>query len=521
MRQVTRWMRALRRSRLNPFLWARWLRRTAAVVLVLACVAGLVTAGIAIRQAQQACAPGVTEQAPSDECVGVTDGEYSFAPELDAVSARIKAENDRVANAGSPSVTVAFVIPMRPTDKVEREQTLREVQGAYLAQYRANHEANRQQPAIRLVLANPGRDSAHWRPVAEQIVAMAHDPDQRLRLVAGFNASVRNTADALRYLTGEGIPVVAGPLTADDTGNSAQRPDAYPGLVKVVPGNRDQAAALAAYNRDIDPVRTLLVEDLRKGDNYVDSLREVFRDHTADARYASEHFTSPSVTEVGTTPNQFKQMVNTICTSQARWIYFAGRPVHLRVFVNALGERGCTNIAFTVLTGSGASTLANDSELNWDALNNGITVQYTAIAHPNAWSSPDRPKTGGSQEDYQRLVDLAAKAGQIGEVNFTDSRTITMYDAVWTGITGIRTAKTGEVPSLQGIIDIWPRLHGPNRVNGASGWICLDNHGNAYNKAVAVVTLSPRSRNDIVFQGVAWPQMRQPEPECLVPNPTK
>lgn len=498
----------------------RWGPVTRAVVGVVAVVAvGLVGRWGWELASDRSCAPGVTER--DGECVGVTDGGYAFAPELAEVFALVEAENDRVVEAGLSYATVGFVIPMTSDDEVEREQTLREVQGAYLAQHRANHHDNDQLPAIRLVLANPGRANRHYQEVVEELVRMAEDPDDRLRLVAGFNASIESTEEALRYLTGEGVPVVAGPLTADDLGNSAERPGAFPGLVKVVPGNRDQAAALASFNEDlIDPAATLLVEDQREGDNYVDSLRSVFRERTADARYDSEPFTSPSITEVGTTPNQFAQMVDSICTSRARWLYFAGRPVHLRVFVNALGDRGCTGTDFTVITGSGASTLGNDPELDRGALANGVTVQYTAIAHPAAWTGPDAPQTGGAPAELQRLESLIADAGPIGEVSLTDSRTITMYDAVWTGITGIRQAGTGELPSPQAVVDNWPRLRGPDhRVNGASGWVCLDNYGNAYNKAVSVVTLDPDSPMDVRFQGVAWPQGNPPEPDCLVPNP--
>lgn len=469
------------------------------------------------------CADGVARvgDGPESECVGATDGSYLFAPQLADVTAHIKAENDWIVQSGFDYVTIAFVIPMTSDSTVVQEQILREVQGAYLAQYRANHGDNDRRPAIRLLLANPGRDSAHWRLLADQLLAMVEDPRHRLRMVVGFNASVTNTADALRYLTHHGMPVVAGPLTADDIGNSAQQPHAYPGLVKLVPNNRDQAAALASFHRDrIDPSQTLLVEDRREGDHYVDSLREAFREYTSGARYSSEQFTSPGIEEAGTTANQFAQMVATICTSPARWIYFVGRPLHMRVFINALGERGCTDRTFTVISGSGASTLANDPQLVWDALRRGVTVRYSAIAHPDAWTGPHAPEVGGSAEAMRRLERLVATVGPIGEVRLADSRTMTMYDAVWTAVSGIRAAGMGEVPSTQAITHIWPRLHGPDhRVDGVSGWICLDNFGNAYNKAVAIVRLDPSAPGTIAFEGVAWPKGHPPEAGCLVTSP--
>ncbi len=123
------------------------------------------------------CGAGVHEESPGRECVGVTDGSVSFDPALDQVSARVKAENARVARSGDPYATIALMIPMdfaAPTSAVDRKHALWEVQGAYFAQYRANHQDNRLAPAIRLVLANPGvgaaigaawpTSSRTWRP---------------------------------------------------------------------------------------------------------------------------------------------------------------------------------------------------------------------------------------------------------------------------------------------------------------------------------------------------------------------
>ncbi|TDC20479.1 hypothetical protein E1265_22100 [Streptomyces sp. 8K308] len=467
------------------------------------------------------CGRGVSERGPDEECVGVTDGEVVFHPDLDEVSARIKEENDRVTGSDVPYVTVAFILPMTSDDEVERRQTLHEVQGAYLAQYRANHRAQQTRPPIRLVLANPGRNSAQWRPVAEELRRMADSPEDNLRAVVGFDVSTRTTAEAISYLTNEaGIPMVAGPLTADDLGNSEDH-IRYPGLARVVPDNSDQAAALASLYSDIDPARTLLVEDLRADDNYIASLRDVFGRVTRDAPNAPEQFVSPpDLTEEGNLPNDFERMVATICTSEAEVIYFAGRNVQLRLFVNALGARGCTEKDYTVITISGASTLRTDPEFEWDALENDVTVRYATIAHPDAWTGRDAPADGGSREALDELLDLMAETGQGDAEQLTDGRAITMYDATLTAITGIRNSTGGEVsvPALEDVANSWLRMHGGGRVEGVSGWICLTNHGDPHNKAVAVVELDPDTE-DIRFVGLAWPQGAPPEPDCPLPNP--
>jgi ABC-type branched-subunit amino acid transport system substrate-binding protein len=472
------------------------------------------------------CAVGVEEHGPDDECVGVTDGAYSFAPYLDDISRRIKAENDRVTRQAEsaaspvPYVTVAFILPMTSDDTIERGHTLREVQGAHLAQLRANGEDSR--PNIRLVLANPGYQSAQWNPVVEQLAEMARSGEDNLRAVTGFDVSTKNTVDAVREITNEAnLPIVVGPLTADDIANGPDNPEEFPGLAKVVPDNSDQARALASFYEGIPPERTLLVEDLRPNDNYIASLREVYRERTQGAPHDPESYRSPDdINDEGNLPNDFERMVSTICDMQGvDTIYFAGRNVQLRLFVNALGERGCTDKDYTVITISGASTLVTDEELHWDALENGVTVRYTSAAHPEAWTTGDTPSTGGSAADFEELTAVIEDARMTEEIDLSDSRVITMYDAVWTAVTGIRKAVTTDnpVPSLDDVENSWLRLHGGDRVSGASGWICLDRYGNPYNKAVSVVELDPATE-DIVFRGLAWPEGDPPDQDCLLPN---
>ncbi|MFC6986885.1 hypothetical protein [Streptomyces cirratus] len=74
-----------------------------------------------------------------------------------------------------------------------------------------------------------------------------------------------------------------------------------------------------------------------------------------------------------------------------------------------------------------------------------------------------------------------------------------------------------KMPSLSEVADSWLRLHGNNRVEGASGWICLDQYGNPYNKAVSIVHLDPASKT-AAFDGIAWPAGRAPDPNCSIPN---
>ncbi|MEU9984095.1 hypothetical protein [Streptomyces sp. NPDC050856] len=470
------------------------------------------------------CAAGVERRGARGECTGVTDGGFHFTAALARVSRQIKAENDRVA--GDKPVTVALMIPMISNNPAEQHEFTEQVQGAYLAQYRANHESNGQRPPIRMLLANPGRNYEFWQPVAEQLAAAA-TTSENLRAVAGINISLKETERAVAFLTRtKGIPVVAGPMTADDIMNSATRPRAYPGLARVAPSNSDQAAALGSFGSHIKPSETMVVEDIRDDDNYLATLRRTFEKLAEGAPNAPETFRSPAdFNEEGNLANDFHQMVPDICSSDAKTIYFAGRPVQLRQFLTELGERNC-NKHYTVISGSHASTLTVDSRFRdrWRALTTGagITVRYAALAHPDAWARGGPETPGGSKAAYRQLADLARRLGNnsatgIGPVSLSDSRTIITYDSVTTAITGIRNNTVGkvEVPTLSEVTNSWLRLHGGNRVNGASGWICLDQYGNPHNKAVPIVHLDPATRT-AVFDHLAWPEGRAPDPNCSI-----
>ena len=83
-------------------------------------------------------------------------------------------------------------------------------------------------------------------------------------------------------------------------------------------------------------------------------------------------------------------------------------------------------------------------------------------------------------------------------------------------IAGIRNRTTtkGQVPGLDSIAAAWPRLHGDQMVRGAGGWICLNGYGTPYDKAVAIVRLSPRKDRHIEFEKLAWPDGHPPSEQC-------
>ncbi|MFB7502883.1 ABC transporter substrate-binding protein [Streptomyces broussonetiae] len=511
---------------LREGVWEIPLRRYLALLLTAALVTGLVFAVRTLTHDNRSCAPGVSRPQGSAECVGVASGPgpYDFGQErlADAVQA-IARENARL-KPGS-YVTVALMLPYTSTSETMLNDIQHQLQGAYLAQYQANHDANGQTPQIRLVLANPGATGTYWQQTVDQLDRMTTTADT-LRAVAGIGQSTDANKAAVAALTRLHIPVIGSSITADDlaNGQGGKNPDPYPGLARVAPTNTDEARAITKFAQ-LKQGRALLVYD-KPGDPYTLTLQQSFSALLKGSRYEPQPFTPPDDrSQEGTTPNTFRQITNLVCDTDpgTDTILFAGRHVQLRQFINALGARGCQDRKFTVLTGDEASYLTYEKDLNRDALRHNLSVLYTSLAHPDAWVRNNPPATGGSAADFatlQTLLTTASRApvGPIGSIALDDGQLIIGYDALRLAVHGIREAVPPgrTIPALADVGLQWPQVKGKSlRVNGASGWICLDAHGNPYDKAVPIVELTPQGGSR--FVRIAWPEGKPPSQECLPP----
>lgn len=512
---------------LREHVWEIPLRRYLALLLCGALAAGLTWAVRTVTEEDRSCGEGVVTPEGSTECVGVTSSHTFGHRGLRPVVAAIAQENARVVERQKEGkgeyVTVALLEPYTASDRDTVAHVLRQLQGSYLAQYRANHSAHGQTPAVRLVLASPGKTGTHWKHTVDELVRLADGPD-RLRAVTGIGQSTRNNTKAVRALTRHHIPVVGSSITADALANAKKGDgETFPGLARVAPSNTDQARALAHY-AEVEPDEALLVYD-RPGDPYTRTLQKSFEKLMKGSRYPPQPYTSAAdPNDEGTTPNTFQRIKTLVCDTpdSVDTIFFAGRHTQLRQFVNALGERGCQDRALTLLTGDEGSYLAGDKDLEPTALRRNLTVRYTALAHPEAWRK-DTPATGGSARDFAVLADLVEQTGReggdgpgpVGPVSLEDGQVIIAYDAMQLAVHGVRAASPdGRVPSPREVGLQWSTVKGGLKVQGASGWICLDVYGNPYNKAVPIVQLTRDAEPRFVRN--AWPEGdRPPGRECL------
>jgi len=349
---------------------------------------------------------------------------------------------------------------------------------------------------------------------------MTAAPD-RLRAVSGVATSSTEVRQAVAALTGAGIAVVGTTITADDIANGpGAGNNRYPGLARVSPTNSDEAKALAHFGKVV-AAKALLVQDTRTGDHYTDTLKTAFAASLKGAPYEPQLFTSPpDPTDEGTTANTFRQITHLICDTRAETVFFAGRHTQLRQFINALGARGCAERAFTILTGDEGSYLGADAKLDRKALKTRLTVRYASLAHPDAWQpAPGRPvpRTGGSAAAYATFLTDIARASKT-PVPLADGQAIIAYDAMATAVHAIRQATPDgkHYPEAADVATQWPQVKGSLRVEGAGGWICLDNFGNPFDKAVPIVELAQDGSQR--FVQIAWPEGRPPAASCLPPR---
>ncbi|OIK00106.1 ABC transporter substrate-binding protein [Streptomyces colonosanans] len=508
----------------RPWRWLRedvWeirFRRYVALLLAATLVAAAVWGGLRLAREDRSCATGVAHPKGSGDCVGVSTTAYDFGqPRFTATARAIDRENHRL-KPGS-YVTVALLLPFTTSAPASLNDTLHELQGAYLAQYQANHGSTGEFPQVRLVLANAGADGTYWPRVVDRLEEMSKGPD-RLRAVTGIGQSTDNNKKAVRELTRRGIPVIGSSITADDLANGQGGKDPFPGLARVAPTNTDEARALASFAKPAAD-KALLVYD-KPGDPYTRTLQDSFKRLMPGSPNPEQPFTPPADrTQEGTTSNQFRQITQLLCSTpkSTNTVLFAGRHTQLRQFINELGQRGCMDHRFTLLTGDEGSYLTGDSKLDRKALTGNLSVRYTALAHPDAWRK-GTVATGGSASDTATLDELVARGkqapvGPIGPIDLDDGQLIVAYDALRLAVQGLReaTPSGATTPPLADVVNEWAFIKGQQRVNGASGWICLDVHGNPYDKAVPIVELTPSG--GARFVRIAWPEGKPPAAACL------
>ncbi|MGW7617566.1 caspase, EACC1-associated type [Streptomyces antimycoticus] len=498
------------------------LRRPGRVVLALSLVAGLLGGGtyLYVRDTEE-CATGGVAKVDS-ECVGVTDGRYVFTEGTYEVSRRIKNENDRVLHSGAPSVAIALMTSMTASDSEEQRRIQHKLDGALLAQQRVNGAAGKG-PKVRLLLANHGREGAHWARVAAQLEDLTK-VSSPLRAVIGLDADTARTNKVISRLAARGIPVVS---ASTAPGPAVTGDNAPTGVARVMADLDDQQRALVNTFADLDSQRSVLVSEDNPSDLYVKSLRSGFQQIVKASPFPPQTYPPSENGEQDRTREEaIADIAGEVCrqTPEIETVLFAGRAESLRHFLNSLARSlSCARKDLTVISGSDAGRLTVDPRLDREGLRGPVKVrmQYATAFHPDAWQGPSAPKTGGSREALETLLHTAENRDgmSLSDDDIMDGTLVATYDAALTAVAGIQGAyREGQkLPDLAEVAANWSRLTGGRKVEGASGWICLDLSGHPYNKAVAVAQLDFVGRHPKLLT-VAWPERRPPSKSCATPG---
>lgn len=466
------------------------------VLIVLAVLLGPLAGLLYVVNPGEACGDksGLTQM--NGECIGVSDGSFSFMPELDDVSERIMSENARVGD-DRPSATIALLGPMTARDTVTKTRILHRIQGAFLAQRQANGSGNA--VSVRLLLAHPGNDARYWGPVAEQLAGMAVSTRDNLRAIVGFDVSNADVGEAVKHLAGRGVPGVGGTFTPG-------KPHAFgSGIAWIMPSVKEQVAALQSNRQERPRERIMLVQDVN-ADPYARDLGSAASEGLEGVLSQAANFDSGS--DEAVTRAELQGIARAMCAvaEDVKQVFFAGRALHLREFVNALGHRKCQQRKIKVVSGTEAAALFEDRELDWSVLSHsGITVEYASVAHPDAWPQPGNPGTESLAEVVDELERLGQYLGEGATFDLLDAEAISAYDSSLTAIKAIRATSAQGVPSAVAVAVELLGVGDDVTVVGASGWICMGADGLARSKAVQVVEVDAEHRQPRLV-ATEWPK---------------
>lgn len=469
----------------------RVIRRLLTAVLVLVVLGG---AGFVTMTALRWCGWHSGSTRLGGECVGLSDGSFAFDnPGLAAVGQLVKTENDRVAALpGSHYVRVALLSPLGPDDTgpMTTDNIVHAVEGAYLAQIRANHSQyyrtvafdDDPYPPVQLILANEGNHEAHAPTVLHDIEGQVTG-DHPIVGVVGLGVSWPETQDAVKELSGHRIPMVSATLSADGFTY-----EAYRGLVNVSPSNKDYVNAVAGYFvHQAGAKKAILMYDTN-ADLYTGTLRTDFE--TAFATELGDSRAQP-FTGSGRSGKTalFGSPVQNICTEQPDLVLFAGRPVDLKAFVEYLAGRTCSNLPHIVVV-AGATGLSSNS-LSPEARAKGVSMVFATSEDTEDWATNPAAAPAGYATFLAGFHDTF---GRETPASLTDGYVVMHYDAMLSMVDAARMSvppdklATSTLDTSQ-VFDVMVGLTDAHHVVGATGTLQISdaNGGRAVDKLVPVM----------------------------------
>jgi len=458
---------------------------------------------------------GVTK-APDGEYIGVSDGAFAFdtnrpdgnlkrqaadklkgndvgsaqslwqsglQQDTSDAEALIYQEDLRVLTSGNPYITIV-VGTMLTGDNVGVGRD--DLQGAYVAQKEFNdgHKLPKS-VQVRLLVANSGNVATYATTVAQQIV-LAAQQDPTIVGVMGWPFSSR-AINAIRVLASAHIPMVS------QTASSDQLTGISPYFFRVAPSNKGQGIAGAQYAEQVLHAKNVALF-VDPADSYSSSLAADF-----SQQFKADHNTI-AVTENYTVGSQGQGQLPTLLqdalSHNPDLIYFSGYAGDISVLLANLPTSGpAANIqilggdALYELGGYSTSGRANFSRLH-----------FTSFAYPDEWEIAGlKAQKPAFFTDYANAFNPNGQqpSGAYGYTR-TSSDVMLSYDATL----ALLTASGRALNSAGGNKNITPadvqqalaQIKGAQAVQGVSGPIAFDAHGDPLNKPFVILSVDPQAR---------------------------
>lgn len=447
-------------------------------------------------------------KAPDGETIGVSDGTVAFAvggpggslklqaaaklKAGDAISAQslwqsavnadsgdaeslIYLEDQRVLNAHAASGTpyITFVVGTMLTGN-NASVGHDDLQGAYIAQKEYNDGAKLGGTMVRLLVANSGDQNSYATTVSNQIKQLAQSDSTFVGVMGWpFSARVQATYTAL---TQAHIPMVSQTASSDSlTGIS-------PYFFRVAPANKTQGIIGAKYAEKVLNAKKIVVF-VDPSDPYSQSLAQYFTSQfTADGNTVlkTENYT------VGTAGHaKLPQLLQDAESQNPDLIYFSGYAADVSVLLTNLPTSG----PYATLPIMGGDALY---ELGYpSSARNGFShLRFTSFAYPDEWDvqnlSAQKP---AFFTEYSAAYNPNGThpGGQYGYTR-ADADVMLSYDAMLALLKGSSIAlaanKTFNGADLQKAL---LQINGSKAIQGVSGQISFDAHGDPINKAIVVL----------------------------------
>ncbi|PRY00643.1 hypothetical protein [Allonocardiopsis opalescens] len=457
---------------------------TAAIVLVLALVAGLL---IAVGASRSDCWWGrrllehdVWQSAATGSCVGVTAGGFVFNERLASVQRRIAEQNEAAVRSGD-YVDIVYFGALSVPDATQQNDLLGGVHGELVGLAIAQHEHNstfhQRAPMVRLLLANAGPAYGDAVAVAERVVRRA-GRDPRVLGVVGIGESREPTRQAIGVFTAAGLPMVATTVTFDDIAlvGDASSDIFYP----LAPSNGMIARHAASWawhgTGELEPARTAVaLADVSAGDLYGGDLAERFIEEfgAIGGEGTVRAYGRPEDPSLGA-------VVRELCRDAPDVLYFSGRSDQFAEVMSLLdGSDQCA---------SGMEIIANDDIAKYvadnldqlDLYHPTLELYYTPLA---ASSARARARDMEPSSFYERFDALGGELGWAGP-DEGDSRqrqerpsvahAVMAYDALMVVSLAARQAQESQLDSAEHpVTDLRLALTQVDGYAGVSGLIDL------------------------------------------------